>query len=156
MCLLRSFGDRHSFGESAPRTRDVLQYVDHVQVEFPPHFAIDFHSGVLLFVANSLPAQFAVPAEADIVIYGGTSAAITAAVQAKQMGKSVVIVSPDKHLGGMSSGGLGCTDTGNKAVIGGLSREFYHRVWQHYQKPERGNGSGRRNSGTRAGHARTR
>ncbi len=50
------------------------------------------------------------------------------------MGKSVVIVGPDKHLGGLSSGGLGFTDTGNKAVIGGLSREFYHRVWQHYDR----------------------
>ncbi len=44
----------------------------------------------------------------DVVIYGGTSAAITAAVQAQEMGKSVIIVSPDKHLGGLSSGGLGC------------------------------------------------
>ena len=52
------------------------------------------------------------------------------------MGKSVVVVSPDKHLGGLSSGGLGFTDTGNKAVIGGLAREFYHRVYQHYQKPD--------------------
>ena len=75
-------------------------------------------------------------AEHDVVVYGGTSAGVTAAVQAKQMGKSVVIVSPDKHLGGLSSGGLGFTDTGNKAVIGGLAREFYHRVWSHYQKPE--------------------
>lgn len=72
----------------------------------------------------------------DVVIYGGTSAAVTAAVQVAKMGKSVVIVSPDKHLGGLSSGGLGFTDTGNKAVIGGLSREFYHRIWQHYQRPE--------------------
>jgi len=75
-------------------------------------------------------------AEFDVVIYGGTSAAVTAAVEAKQSGKSVVIVSPDKHLGGLSSGGLGWTDTGNKAVIGGLAREFYHRVWKHYQTPE--------------------
>ncbi len=72
----------------------------------------------------------------DLVVYGGTAAAVTAAVQAKQMGKTVVVVSPDKHLGGLSSGGLGFTDTGNKAVIGGLAREFYHRVYQHYQKPE--------------------
>jgi len=75
-------------------------------------------------------------AEYDVVVYGGTSAGVIAAVQAKRMGKSVVLVSPEKHLGGLSSGGLGFTDTGNKAVIGGLSREFYHRVWQHYQKPE--------------------
>lgn len=69
---------------------------------------------------------------ADVIIYGGTSAAITAAVQTIKMGKSVIVVSPDKHLGGLTSGGLGYTDTGNKSVIGGLSREFYHRVWQHY------------------------
>ncbi|WP_339866571.1 FAD-dependent oxidoreductase [uncultured Algoriphagus sp.] len=72
--------------------------------------------------------------EADIIIYGGTSAAITAAVQAKKMGKSVIVVSPDMHLGGLSSGGLGFTDTGNKSVIGGLAREFYHRIYLHYQQ----------------------
>jgi hypothetical protein len=71
---------------------------------------------------------------ADIIVYGGTSSAIMAAVQAKRLGKSVLVVSPDKHLGGLSSGGLGFTDTGNKEVIGGLAREFYHRVFLHYQK----------------------
>lgn len=74
--------------------------------------------------------------QADIIIYGGTSAAVTAAVQAKKMGKSVIMVSPDVHLGGLSSGGLGYTDTGDKTVIGGLSREFYHRVWLHYNRAE--------------------
>lgn len=73
---------------------------------------------------------------ADVIIYGGTSAAITAAVQVKKMGKSVIIVSPDTHLGGLSSGGLGFTDTGNKEVIGGLSREFYQKLYAHYQNPE--------------------
>ena len=74
--------------------------------------------------------------QADIIIYGGTSAAIIAAVQAKKMGKQVIVVSPDKHLGGLSSGGLGFTDTGNKEVIGGLAREFYHNIFEHYQKAE--------------------
>jgi hypothetical protein len=69
---------------------------------------------------------------ADIVIYGGTSAAVIAAVEAVHSGKTVLVVSPDNHLGGLSSGGLGFTDTGNKSVIGGLSRDFYHRVWLHY------------------------
>ncbi|MDO1450447.1 FAD-dependent oxidoreductase [Rhodocytophaga aerolata] len=72
--------------------------------------------------------------QADIIVYGGTSAAVTAAVQAVRMGKSVIMVSPDKHLGGLSSGGLGFTDTGKKEVIGGLAREFYHRIYLHYQK----------------------
>ena len=72
----------------------------------------------------------------DLVIYGGTSAAVSAAVQAKRMDLSVVIVCPDKHLGGLSSGGLGWTDTGNKAVIGGVAREFYQRVWKHYDSTD--------------------
>ncbi len=69
---------------------------------------------------------------ADVIIYGGTSAAVIAAVQVVKMGKSAIIVSPDKHLGGLSSSGLGYTDTGNKAVIGGLARDFYHRLYLHY------------------------
>jgi len=73
---------------------------------------------------------------ADVIIYGGTSAAVTAAAQTAKMGKTVIVVSPDKHLGGMSSSGLGFTDIGNKSVIGGLSREFYQRIYQYYQKPE--------------------
>lgn len=72
--------------------------------------------------------------QADVIIYGGTAAAVTAAVQVRQMGKTVIIVSPDTHLGGLSSGGLGFTDTGNKSVIGGLARDFYHRVYMHYQE----------------------
>jgi len=75
-------------------------------------------------------------ATADVVIYGCTSGAITAAIQTKKMGKSVIIVCPEKHLGGLTAGGLGWTDSGNKAVIGGLSRDFYHRVWLHYEKAE--------------------
>jgi hypothetical protein len=68
----------------------------------------------------------------DIAVYGGTSAGVMAAVQAKRMGHSVVIVGPDIHLGGLSSSGLGWTDSGNKAVIGGLAREFYQHIYQHY------------------------
>jgi hypothetical protein len=88
--------------------------------------------GVLL-----LPVLAASPFEvsrtdADIIIYGGTSAAVIAAVQAAQAGKKVIIVSPDVHLGGLSSGGLGWTDTGDKTVIGGLARNFYHRLYLHY------------------------
>ena len=71
----------------------------------------------------------------DLVIYGGSSAAITAAIQARKMGKTVIVVSPDTHLGGLTAGGLGWTDSGNKAVIGGLSREFYQRVKKHYDTP---------------------
>jgi hypothetical protein len=74
--------------------------------------------------------------QADLVVYGCTSGGITAAIQAVRMGKSAILVCPEKHLGGLTAGGLGFTDTGDKSVIGGLSREFYHRVWLHYEKPE--------------------
>ena len=87
-------------------------------------------AAVALFSGAQQPPAY------DLVVYGGTSAGVIAAVQAQRMGKTVVIVGPDKHLGGLSSSGLGFTDTGNKAVIGGLSREFYHRVWQQYQRPD--------------------
>ena len=76
------------------------------------------------------------PLNADVIVYGGTSSAITTAVQIKRMGKSVIVVSPDIHLGGLSSSGLGYTDTGNKEVIGGLAREFYHLLYEHYMLPE--------------------
>jgi hypothetical protein len=72
---------------------------------------------------------------ADVIVYGGTSAAVTAAVQVAEMGQSVIVVSPDKHLGGMSSSGLGFTDTGNKEVIGGLARQFYQLIYDNYNKP---------------------
>ena len=92
---------------------------------------------LLLALPNALKSQSKVAvSSADIIIYGGTSAAIIAAVEAKQSGKSVLVVSPDIHLGGLTSGGLGWTDTGDKSVIGGLSREFYHRVFMHYNANE--------------------
>jgi hypothetical protein len=71
----------------------------------------------------------------DIVIYGGTAGGVAAGVQARRMGKTALIVEPGKHLGGLTSGGLGATDIGNKAAIGGVSREFYQRVRKHYSDP---------------------
>jgi len=72
----------------------------------------------------------------DIVVYGSTSAGVSAAVQAKRMGKTAIIVGPGKHLGGLTAGGLGWTDSGRKEAIGGISREFYRRVKKHYDKAE--------------------
>ena len=85
-----------------------------------------------ILLLSTLVTLTATAADYDVVVYGGTCAGVVAAVQATKMGKTVVLVGPDKHLGGLSSGGIGYTDTGNKAVIGGLARDFYHRVWKHY------------------------
>jgi hypothetical protein len=70
----------------------------------------------------------------DVVVLGGTSAGVAAAVQSARMGKSVVLIEAGQHLGGLSSGGLGATDIGNKQAIGGIAREFYHSVYTHYRK----------------------
>lgn len=70
---------------------------------------------------------------ADVVIYGGTSAGITAAIQTARLGKSVIIIEPTNRLGGLTTGGLGQTDIGNKQVIGGISREFYRNIKRHYK-----------------------
>ncbi len=72
------------------------------------------------------------PAAYDLVVYGGTAGGVVTAVAAKRLGKTAVLIEPSQHLGGLTSGGLGATDIGNKAAIGGISREFYQRIRQHY------------------------
>jgi hypothetical protein len=74
--------------------------------------------------------------QADVCIYGGTSAGVAAALQVHRMGKTAVLIEPGAHLGGMSSGGLSDTDIGNKAATGGISREFYQRVGAKYGEKE--------------------
>lgn len=74
-------------------------------------------------------------AEYDVVVYGGTAGGVAAAVQAARMGKTAVVVEPSQHVGGLTSGGLGYTDSGNKAVVGGIAREFYRRLKKHYDDP---------------------
>jgi hypothetical protein len=68
----------------------------------------------------------------DVVIYGGTAGGVTAAIQAARMGKSVAIIEPTLHLGGMTTNGLSKTDTGRTDAIQGLAREFYLRCGQVY------------------------
>jgi hypothetical protein len=106
-------------------------------------FSIHYYKKLLIAIYvltyTMMPASFASNPKvkeqykADVIVYGGNSAAVIAAVEVVYSGKSVIMVSPDTHVGGLSSSGLGFTDTGKKETIGGLSRNFYHRVWLHYQ-----------------------
>src|ERR1017187_4719009 len=84
--------------------------------------------------ASALPALGAPVIDADICVYGGTSGGVSAAVAAARLGKNVVLVTYNNHVGGMTSGGLGVTDigSGGTAYIGGISAEFYRRVGQAY------------------------
>lgn len=72
---------------------------------------------------------------ADVVVYGATSAGISAVIQLSRMGKSVILIEPKNRLGGLTTGGLGATDIGNKDAIGGIAREFYSRLWNYYADP---------------------
>lgn len=74
--------------------------------------------------------------EYDIVVYGGTSSGIIAGYTAKQLGKSVLVIEPSTHLGGLTTGGLGATDIGNKYAVTGLAKDFYRKIGQHYGKFE--------------------
>src|SRR3954469_3765694 len=93
-----------------------------------------FASLIVLAVACTARAQDA--QRVDVCVYGATASGVTAAVTAKQLGRSVVLVEPGRHVGGMTSGGLGWTDFGNKAAIGGLSLEFYKRIGEAQGSPE--------------------
>lgn len=74
--------------------------------------------------------------EVDVCIYGGTAAGVMAAYSAKKMGKTVILIEPGKQLGGMTTGGLGWTDFGNKGAVSGLALDFYKTVGKYYGKEE--------------------
>src|SRR5690606_29113867 len=80
------------------------------------------------------PAQNAT--DYEIIIYGGTSAGVAAAIQASRLRKKVLLIEPGQRIGGLTTGGLGQTDIGNKQAIGGISREFYQNIRKYYEKPE--------------------
>jgi hypothetical protein len=90
---------------------------------------------LLAFAGVAVAANAAETAtvRAQVVVYGDTSGGVAAAVQAARMGKDTVLISPVGHLGGMTSSGLGWTDIGRSAILGGIAREFYHRVYLYYQ-----------------------
>ncbi len=72
----------------------------------------------------------------DVCVYGGNSASVMAAYSAAQLGRDVVIISPDMRMGGLTTGGLGYTDIGNKQAIVGLAKQFYRKIGSHYGKLE--------------------
>ena len=91
------------------------------------------HAALIALSCGLSPAR---DIHSDVCIFGATSAGIAAALQSVRMGKSVSLIEPSNHVGGLTTGGLGATDIGNKAAIGGIAREFYERVFQFYESPD--------------------
>ena len=81
-----------------------------------------------LFYYRPVPPGKPRTIECEVAVYGSTPAGVTAAIQAARMGHKAVLISFDRHVGGMTSGGLTATDVGNKESIGGLAQEFYRRI----------------------------
>jgi flavin-dependent dehydrogenase len=92
--------------------------------------------GVTCLIAYPAAAKTLPPlSDCDVCVYGGTSGGVVAAVQAARMGKSVVLVEPGHHLGGMMAGGLSWSDVGSAErakLFGGLAREVFERIGKHY------------------------
>ncbi len=99
-------------------------------------FTLSFLLTCLLFITNSCETSTNKAKQYDIVIYGGTSAGVSAAIQGSRMGKSVVLIEPTNRIGGLTTGGLGQTDIGNKQAIGGISLEFYQNIRRYYENQE--------------------
>src|SRR6187401_2381361 len=91
---------------------------------------------LILLFDKPVQAQVKDSNTVDICVYGGTSAGVIAAYTAKKMGKSVLLIEPGNRLGGLTTGGLGHTDIGNKYAVSGLSLDFYRRIGKHYGKLE--------------------
>ena len=89
-----------------------------------------------LLLAGTTRAQNPAPAAPyDVVIYGDSSGAVTAAIAAKRQGRSIAWVNPTRFPGGMSASGLGATDfLGRQNTFGGIAKEFYAGVATAYGK----------------------
>lgn len=91
----------------------------------------------LLLLATSLLATgiaAQTPIMHDVVVYGDSAAAVAAAVQAKRQGLDVVLVNSTDFLGGMTCSGLSASDIFHRDAVGGVARELYGRIGQHYGK----------------------
>ncbi|KAK5688049.1 hypothetical protein LTS10_000027 [Elasticomyces elasticus] len=79
----------------------------------------------------------------DLVVYGSTSGAVAVAITAARLGRTVALVSPQQHIGGIQINGLGATDIDNQAefqnstTLGGISLEFHERISRHYGRSKR-------------------
>ncbi|MCD7107725.1 FAD-dependent oxidoreductase [Rhizobium sp. DKSPLA3] len=91
----------------------------------------------LCVLFGSAQAAAAVCQRADVVVYGGTPGGIAAAIQAARLKKTVILLEPTAHIGGLMSNGLTKTDASpRKNVYGGITAEFLGRAKAYYGTPD--------------------
>lgn len=85
----------------------------------------------LITVSPRLQAAAAAP---EIVIYSGVPCGIAAAITAAREGAKVILIEPEKHIGGLSTSGINTAESEHmlKWTIGGFADEFYRRLGAHY------------------------
>lgn len=69
----------------------------------------------------------------DICVYGESASGVIAAIQAARLGKDVILISKNQHVGGLATSGLTATDMNRNDMVGGIAKEFYQRIYSYYQ-----------------------
>ncbi|KAM0468149.1 hypothetical protein ACHAP7_011221 [Fusarium lateritium] len=102
------------------------------------HVFLSLQCLIVLLTVGALSAsdKDAISNESDLVIYGNTVAALAAAIQTVRMNKTVALVFPGKRIGGLTTSGLGWTDSKDGSTIGGIAREFYSKVYDYYDNDD--------------------
>ncbi|MFY1636211.1 FAD-dependent oxidoreductase [Solwaraspora sp. WMMB335] len=64
---------------------------------------------------------------ADLVVYGATAGGLVAAIQARRMGRTAIVPEASNRLGGLSTSGLGNTDSGTEVMPNSPARFTFER-----------------------------
>lgn len=100
---------------------------NHIKVYF---ILLFLFAGVFMSFTNKNEPEY------DVVVYGETASGVMAAIQSARMGKKVILISKNNHVGGMATSGLTATDMNRNTLVGGVAKEFYSNIYQYYLKPE--------------------
>src|SRR5579883_2387142 len=88
----------------------------------------------LLTLTGALGTAQTAPRPFDVVVYEATPGGIGAAIAAARLGHTVALVEVERHIGGLTTSGLGKSDIETKEAIGGIFHEFVGRVYADYVK----------------------
>ncbi len=91
---------------------------------------------ILLLLTSFVTYASKNPSTYDICVYGESASGVITAIQSGRLGKKVVLISKNSHVGGLVTSGLTATDMNRNDVVGGLTREYYQRLYTYYLQPQ--------------------